>query len=180
MGIERHRQEDLELQTRAWNLRVRGWTQERVAAELGITQQRVSRLLAKTEKRLYSEFADHAEEIKARQTVQLEHLYDRLTTQFEASCDDGSGNPALLAQALKALEDVRKIWGLEAPKRQEVSGPAGGAIVLDVEQTRGELQRRLARLAACELAEEVPGDPLAAGAGDVTVRLELLAPAESV
>jgi hypothetical protein len=32
-----------------------------------------------------------------------------------------SGNPALLAQAMKALADARAIWGLEAPKKSEVA-----------------------------------------------------------
>jgi hypothetical protein len=32
-----------------------------------------------------------------------------------------SGNPALLAQAMKALADARAIWGLDAPKKSEVA-----------------------------------------------------------
>lgn len=48
---------------------------------------------------------------------------------LETTMKEGqSGNPALLAQAMKALADIRAIWGLEAPKKQELSGPDGGAI----------------------------------------------------
>jgi hypothetical protein len=43
-----------------------------------------------------------------------------------------SGNPALLAQARGALADVRTIWGLDAPKRQELTGRDGGAIPLTI------------------------------------------------
>lgn len=35
-----------------------------------------------------------------------------------------SGNPALLAQAMKALADIRSIWGLDAPKK--VDATTGG------------------------------------------------------
>lgn len=43
-----------------------------------------------------------------------------------------SGNPALLAQARGALADVRTIWGLDAPKRQELSGRDGAPIPISV------------------------------------------------
>lgn len=125
---DRHRQETRSRQEEAWKLRVQGWTQERIAAHLGISQPAVSQLLVKIEKRLHAEFVTQAEAIKARQTAQLEHLYDRLTAQFEASTEEGSGNPALLAQALKALADVRAIWGLEAAKRTELTGSEGGPV----------------------------------------------------
>ncbi|SRR6266851_2972136 len=128
MGAERRRQEDQDRDAEVWRLRVSGWTQARIAAHLGVSQQSVSLYLAKTEKRLYREFVTHAEEVKARQTAQLDQLYDRLTAQFEVSTAEGSGNPALLAQAMAAQAAIRKIWGLDSPERQEITGPEGGPI----------------------------------------------------
>ncbi len=162
---DQHRQQTQSRQEEAWKLRVQGWTQDRIAEHMGISQPAISKLLAKTEKRLHAEFAAQAEEIKARQTAQIEHLYDRLADQFEESCRDGGGNPALLAQALKALADVRAIWGLNAAERREVSGPNGGPIQIDAEGIRDELNRKLARLAAGDEAEGVSAKPDAGRTG---------------
>lgn len=38
------------------------------------------------------------------------------------------GDPAHLAAAMKAMADVRAIWGLDAPHKQEWSGPGGAPI----------------------------------------------------
>src|SRR5438876_388853 len=128
MGAERHRQEQQEWQEEAWRLRIEGYTQARIAEHLGVSQQRVSQILQRTEKKLYAEFVKYAEQTKITQSERLDHLYFRLTEQFEQSCDGQSGNPALLAQAIKALADQRQIWGLNSPEKREVSGPAGGPI----------------------------------------------------
>jgi len=141
MEADKHRQKTQAWSEEAWKLRVEGWTQQRIAAKLGVSHQRVSQILQRKEKELHAEFVVQAEEIKARQTERLDHLYDRLTTQFEASCREGSGNPALLAQALKALADQRAIWGVEAPKKSEVAAPGGGPLIVReivVELPRGE------------------------------------------
>lgn len=130
MEADKHKQKTQEISEQAWRLRVQGWTQTRIADHLRVSQPRISLLLQKKEKELHAEFVQQAEEIKARQTERLDHLYDRLTTQFEESCRDGSGNPALLAQALKALGDQRAIWGVEAAKKSEVSGPQGGPLIV--------------------------------------------------
>lgn len=39
-----------------------------------------------------------------------------------------TGDPAHLNTAMKALADIREIWGLDAPKKNEHSGPGGGPI----------------------------------------------------
>ena len=160
MGAERHRQENEVRQHEAWRLRLQGLTQAKIAEQLGVSQQAVSLLLLKTEKRLHAEFVAQAEEIKARQTAQLEQIYLEAFEQWRRSCEDAeqvttvtgrakatndgcvidlpdqetrtvkgqSGNPALLEKAMQALENIRSIWGLEAPKKQEFSGPEGGPI----------------------------------------------------
>lgn len=169
---DEHRQRNQAHQEEAWRLRIDGWTQARIAAHLGISQQRVSQLLVVIEKRLHAEFAGQAEEIKARQTEQLQEVYREAVDQWRRSCEDAekttvisgrvkagefgvidlpdletvsregqSGNPALLAQAMKALADIRQIWGLNAAEKQEISGPGGGPVRITevvVELPRGE------------------------------------------
>ncbi len=51
-----------------------------------------------------------------------------LPDQETRTVEGQTGNPALLEKALKAAADIRAIWGLNAPMRQEVSGPEGGPI----------------------------------------------------
>jgi DNA-binding CsgD family transcriptional regulator len=130
VGVERHRQERAVMEAEAWRLRVSGWTQARIAEKLGMTQQNVSKILSAIERKLYAEFITEVEEMKAQQSLRLDHLYDRLSAEFERQVEDGAVNPALLAQAMKALEGQRAIWGLDAPKRQEVSGPGGAPIAI--------------------------------------------------
>ncbi len=167
----------------AWRLRVQGWQQSRIAAHLGVSQQRVSQLLRATEVKLYAEFKEHALEVKARQTAQLEHAFMLAMDQWERSCGDAekvsvtsgrtkmfdsgeavalpdmatrtterqTGNPALLGVALKALADIRQIWGLNAAEKTQVSGPEGGPIkIVEVELVREERIRRIAAAAGTE------------------------------
>lgn len=56
----------------------------------------------------------------------LIRLPDLETTTIEGQ----SGNPALLAQAMAALADIRKIYGYDAPQRREHSGPDGFPIAM--------------------------------------------------
>lgn len=142
--VTRNRERD------AWHWRLQGWTQQRIADELGITQQSVCDMLSRIEKRLAAEFREQAEEIKARQTEQLMMVYASAWEQWQRSCQDAeretvvtgrakateaglielpdqvtrtvegqSGNPALLEKAMKALSDIRAIWGAEAPVKSE-------------------------------------------------------------
>jgi predicted transcriptional regulator len=142
-----------------WEKRLLGWSQQQIADHLNVSQPLVSSTLDRIEKRLHAEFVAQAEEVKARQTAQLEEVYRKALEQWERSCEDAeqvttvtglakateqgyvplpdretrtvkgqSGNPALLAQALDALAAIRKIWGLDAAQKQEISGPEGGPV----------------------------------------------------
>lgn len=164
-----------ENERRAWELRQKGWKEQRIADELEVNVSSVSRMLKRVESRLAKEFTESAARIKARQTAQLEHIHEEALEQWERSCLDAeitrtvtkrveskpkgrrdddaeedeevtsteeflvektteirgqSGNAALLAQAREALSDIRDIWGLNAPKTQELSGPGGGPIAI--------------------------------------------------
>jgi predicted transcriptional regulator len=156
---DRHRQEREQREREAWRLRLAGWTQERIAGEIGVSQQAVSLCLRRIETRLAKEFAAEAYRIKARQAAALWEIYRRSLEEFERSCQDAercqvvsgrvkatelglimalpdlettttegqTGNPALLAAAMKALSEIRAIWCPDTAK-QEVSGPAGGPV----------------------------------------------------
>jgi predicted transcriptional regulator len=151
MPSAKQRDKAADNERRAWDLRLQGWTQQQIAEELGLSQSTVCVALDRIEKKLAREFRDHAEEVKARQTEQLQMVFQAAWEQWRRSCEDAqkvktvkgrvasneagyiplpdlvtemvegqSGNPALLSQAMKALADIRTIWGMDAPKKSEV------------------------------------------------------------
>ena len=67
----------------AWDLRCRGWTQARIADELGLTQQSVSRILARVNKRSLKELTRRVELLKAEQHARLDHLYSEAMAGWE-------------------------------------------------------------------------------------------------
>lgn len=73
----------------AWSLRQQGWTQQRIADQLGVSQPAVLMMLGRVESRLAVEFREQAEQIKARQTAILETVADEVLQQWRRSCEDG-------------------------------------------------------------------------------------------
>jgi len=101
-----------------------------------------------------------------------------LPDQITQTVTGQSGNPAHLAQARGALADIRSLWGLDAPQRQEHSGPGGAAIPLFSEIV---VELPAAVPVRPAIAPETAGDadsvsplpPGANGAGGLEVIVEL-------
>jgi AraC-like DNA-binding protein len=135
---------------RAVELSVRGWSQHRIAADLGISQAAVSKLLARVEGRELRDLVETLDRHRARQTLRLEHQYAEAMAAWEASkadttrkrqrksqgggagagatvselvVENQNGDPRYLETARKAMADLWKIWGLEAPKAIDVRTP---------------------------------------------------------
>ena len=116
----------------AWELRQQCWTQERIAARLGISQSAVSQILRKLRHRYLKKNEKELEAIKNEQVAQLEYMADELFQSWERSkytkpdeSDEqkiGVGDPKLLTAAMKAKEDIRKILGADAPIKTESTG----------------------------------------------------------
>jgi predicted transcriptional regulator len=66
-----------------------------------------------------------------------EHGYVDLPDQETLTVEGQSGNPALLTQAMKALADMRAIWGWDAPAKADVT--SGGQSIGDWTQIRGRI-----------------------------------------
>jgi DNA-binding transcriptional LysR family regulator len=73
---------------RAMELAVLGWSQHRIAADLGISQAAVSKLLKRLETRVLRELAETVERQKARQTLRLEHHYAEAMRAWDDSKAD--------------------------------------------------------------------------------------------
>jgi DNA-binding MarR family transcriptional regulator len=113
-------------------LDIRGYTQAEIAAKLDITQQSVAARLKKLNARALTDRAEHvARELRTLDdtlrealdawerskadavavTVERRGESERATKRTEGQ----SGNPAHLANAIKASESRRKLLGLDAP-----------------------------------------------------------------
>jgi predicted transcriptional regulator len=131
---------------RAIELAVRGWSQHQIADDLGISRAAVSKLLKRVETRLLRELADTIERQKVRHSLRLEHLFAESMRAWieskhdatrrrqrksqggtggdalvaEVTTENQSGDPRYLAEARKAMADLRKVWGLDAPQKMDL------------------------------------------------------------
>jgi predicted transcriptional regulator len=157
---------------RAIELSVLGWSQHQIAGDLGISQAAVSKLLKRVEERMLRELTETMERHKARQTQRLEHHYAEAMRAWDQSKADSTrkrqrktqggsgGNDATLAEvvsenqhgdprylevARKALADVRKVWGLDAPHQLDVQtqSPYQGLTEEELRQELAHQQRLL-------------------------------------
>jgi DNA-binding CsgD family transcriptional regulator len=153
-----------------------GRTQHQIAASLGISQPAVSKILRRVEDRMLADVPIKVERQRARHTVRLEFIYgeaihawqaskqetmrrrqrqtdsgDGGTTIAEIVSENQHGDPRYLDEARKALADLRKLWGLDAPERVSIEASSPFASMTD-DALEAELTRQ-ARLLQ-------PSDPL--------------------
>jgi hypothetical protein len=155
---------------RTLELTTLGWSQHQIAADLGISQAAVSKILKRIELRLLREMAETVDRQKARHTYRLEHLFAEAMKAWTASQadttrrrqrkthDDGGGSgeqmvaeivvenqhgdPRYLDEARKALADLRKLWGLDAPQRMDLRATRNPYDHMTEEDLRAELARQ--------------------------------------
>ena len=133
---------------RALELSIQGSTQRQIADELGISQPAVSKILSRLEERYAREVVASLDRHRAKQTLRLEHHYSESMRAWQESQQDSTirrqrkgqgaaglaaqsiaelvvenqhGDPRYLEQARKALNDIRKVWGIDAPQQLKVT-----------------------------------------------------------
>lgn len=133
---------------RALELSVQGQTQRQIAEELGVSQPAVSKILSRLEERYAREVVGTLDRHRAKQTLRLEHQYSESMRAWAESKQDSTihrqrkgqgaagqaaasiaelvvenqhGDPRYLEQARKALNDIRKVWGIDAPQQLKVT-----------------------------------------------------------
>lgn len=123
----------------ALDLRITGKSYREIAAELGCSVSKayddVSAALAKLE----AESAEKAAEVRRIELDRIDVMLKGIWPEAEA------GDARKIETALKLMERRAKLLGIDAPTKQEVSGPDGGAI--PIEDARAMLADRLAALA---------------------------------
>jgi predicted transcriptional regulator len=144
---------------RAVELSTTGWSQHAIAADLQISQAAVSKILARVETRSLRELTATLERQKVRQTQRLEFVFAEsvrawqdskagATTRRQRKVDGGTGagqtvaevtvegdhgDPRYLETARKALMDLRKLWGMDAPQRLDVHATSPYALLTEAE-----------------------------------------------
>ncbi len=114
----------LERERKVWRLRLKSWSQENIAAELGITQSAVSQILKRLFERYYEENMVEIEQVKVEQVAQLEYIASEAMRAWVRSKKNSQrkNDVRYLSAAMKAKEDIRKILGIDAPSKIEHSG----------------------------------------------------------
>ena len=159
-----------------------GRSQHEIAVSLGISQPAVCKILQRLETRMLSDAALKIERQRVRHTAQLQFLYREAVAAWKKSQADavrrrqqkregraatGSlaeivsenrhGDPRYLEQARKTLEDLRAVWGLDAPERLSIEATSPFATMSDA-ALEAEIvrQARLLRQLGAATIIEVP------------------------
>ena len=168
-----------------------GRTQHQIAEALGVSQPAVCKIVRRVEESLLADLAYKAERQRARQTLRLEHIYGHAMQAWQDSTQEGlrrrqrktehdggpestvsglisenrHGDPRYLDQARKALADLRKVWGIDAPERVSIDTSTHYASMSD-DALEAELVRheRLLQSSAPK-ADAVPDQPASQGDG---------------
>jgi hypothetical protein len=139
-----------ERERRAWELRQKFWTHERIAAELGVDRSTVTKMLARVSRRILDTMQSEVAAMKAEQVSQLTFIADEAMQAWNASkqpakearkltrktrkvaddetqmkSKDQNADPRYLATAMQALTDIRAIMGLNAPTKVAPTDPTG-------------------------------------------------------
>jgi len=145
-----------------------GQTQQQIATAEGISQAAVSKIARRIEERLLADVAYKVERQRARQTMRLEFVYQQAirawqdskqdvqrrrqrktdrgdgdgVTTAEVMSENRHGDPRYLDEARKALTDLRKVWGVDAPERVSIDTSVHYASMTD-EALEAELVRHV-------------------------------------
>ena len=136
-----HRAVQVDHEAEAWEMRKRGWTVRRIAAQLGLSPSTVSRMLARVERRALRALTKRVEHQKVTSTHILDEIRDEALQAWEKSkkdrlravkktSNDGTvnvqeatnreGDVSYLNAAMLADDRIRRIWGIDTPPAKPV------------------------------------------------------------
>jgi hypothetical protein len=125
--------------SRALSLRIKGMSYEQIASTVGCSVSKAYNDVKSALEKIEAECAEKAEEVRRIELTRIDSWLKALQPGIDA------GEPRPIETALRLSERRSKLLGLDAPSKQEVSGPDGGAI--PIEDARNLLAARLAAVA---------------------------------
>ena len=154
-GRKPNREESLERETRAWELRQKLWTHERIAAELGVDRSTITKMLGRVWTRRNNTQQERIDAFREEHTAMLEHIADEAMQAWSASkamkkdarrrkqagkeyeenrATSKDADPRFLTEARSALAEIRAVWGVDAPRKTALTDPDGeGAPTIRIE-----------------------------------------------
>lgn len=99
----------------AWGLRIKGWSQEKIADALGVSQSAISKMLSKSTKKFAEAYLLDIKNVKDEQVAQLEYVAHQAIAAWEGSRGISDGDPRFLQAFMQAKEHIRKIVGADSP-----------------------------------------------------------------
>lgn len=151
----KHRIEQAERDQKAIALRRSGMCYSEIAARVGYANRSGA---YKAVMRVLEEIAkETAEDASHIRSIELQRLDDLLKAVWDTAL---AGDPKAIDRVLKIMDRRARFLGLDAPTKQEVSGPDGDAI--RIEDARTVLAEAIARVTAepeTGAAQEGDSDP---------------------
>lgn len=117
-----------ERRTKALELRKEGRTFAAIARELGVSEQRAHRVITAELQRLNARRAEQAAEVTR---LELERL-DALLVAVWGKAQEG--DTQALDRVLAIMARRTRLLGLDAPRRQELTGGGGGPLRFSLEE----------------------------------------------
>lgn len=139
----------------ALDLRLRGMSYAEIGRRLGVTRQTAHEHVMVALREAAAQCAANAVTLRAMETERLEFIYSRLMKKLER------GDPVAANAAVRVSTRLAALHGLDAPTKQEHSGPSGGPIVVD--SMASVLARGQAHIAALRAQETAPAPVLPSG-----------------
>lgn len=164
-----------ERERRAWELRQQLWTHERIALELGVDHSTITKMLARIRQRMLVQLNVEVGSRVAEQVGQLDQIADQSyqawikskepekevqkkvskgkglrsgSEETSSRVSERGGDVRYLEMTVRALQDIRKILGIEAPVRQQ-------NVSLTLDDLKSMTDDELERLAKGEPVESV-------------------------
>jgi predicted transcriptional regulator len=174
-----NREQRREREEEAYRLRLKGWTQRRIAKRLDVSQTAVLKMTRRVENRLVIRMEKDARRFKVRQTAQLEHVVLEALGGWERSKRD--------AEATETTEEATTIDGTEkgdpvpattTRTKKGRKGQSGDAAKLRVVLDALGAIRQLWGLNTTPNPDDAP-PPMSTAPGIAEIRREILAVLEA-
>ena len=127
------------------HLRREGWTFERIAVHVGYANRSSAKDAYDAALRRWG--SEAVQDVRVAEGERLEDLWDKVWTALEEVADDPDRDPNHLAtlanSAIRVSGARRQLFGMDAPRQVEVSGPEGGPLRTDVGEILRERLRKL-------------------------------------